>query len=228
MRESCYATAGVKVDTSPMCGTTHDTILNSGATVLHRVACHVRNGESGLFVDLSRKVAGFKTSYDLSTAADFYAILVRTKDSKDVQVVSKMFFFPREVFAQVVTAPGGPALHVMLYPSNVKPKQRRSIAKQQLQVPYEIDLTRPLDENPVEKEKFLRILKEGSSSTSTSNCKGSHSDSESETEIQNADSDSHSNNSEFRSLHASSSDSAGVGDAATGTVNGLTSSTTTI
>ncbi len=154
--EKLYKQAGLTLISSTRASSCDSLLGNK--KLLHRSACFMHNNSSGYQISLIRKASGVHTCHDVDvTDIDFFVALFHTN-----QILTRIIFLPREVLSIMLRKGNNGEMHnkktsVLLYPSTIKPGNDRSRRKQEVTLPYEIDLQQPLL-SVSEKEKFLRIL----------------------------------------------------------------------
>ncbi len=143
------------------CGTLFPPRAGHGLVLgLHRQQSAVEhfsasNLNQNVDVNKTEDIISNKFQFDSSESPDFYAILLHKE-----KVLKKMMIFPRAMLPHLVvgTSGRGRADRHVVYPSTATLCGERSLAKQEKQISFEIDLSEPLYSGP-EKDKFLRILK---------------------------------------------------------------------
>ncbi len=160
LEELCYRPTGVGLKPASIFED-YDSVC-AGKTLLHRVACPVYNDFTGCgtrkltsyMVTLIRRVSKTLTYVDIESSADIYPILFHEN-----QELQRMVFLPRNVLSILLTGKGesNKKSSHLFYPSTIKPAYNLSKKKQEIILPYEIDLRQPLHSGP-ERDKFLNIL----------------------------------------------------------------------
>ncbi len=154
----CYDPAVLSFCSKPSLSVSGYNSLVNKARIMHRCGMErKKGGAQGQLFSLHRQVAGQYTCHIIDDnkkeTADFYSILLHEN-----RVLKKMMLFPKAILLDIIGSEDGRYAHGhRVYPSYSSPRTKQSREKQKKQLPYEIDLRKPLHSGP-EREKLLRIL----------------------------------------------------------------------